>query len=65
MKIFTIVKPNTVRLVERFGKFNKVLSPGPHFVIPMVDKLTPSISLKEETFQIPNQTVITKDPIEI
>lgn len=32
-----IVKPNTVKTVEVFGKFNRVLRPGLNFIIPIVE----------------------------
>ncbi|MFA5917422.1 MAG: SPFH domain-containing protein [Candidatus Gracilibacteria bacterium] len=32
-----IVKPNTVRTVEVFGKYNRILRPGLSFIIPVVE----------------------------
>ncbi len=32
-----IVKPNTVKTVEVFGKFNRILRPGLNFIIPIVE----------------------------
>lgn len=60
-----IVKENTVRFIERFGKLNKKLTPGLHMFVPLVDWPTPVISLKEEISEIEHQKVITKDNVEI
>jgi regulator of protease activity HflC (stomatin/prohibitin superfamily) len=32
-----IVTPNTVRAVEFLGKFNRVLRPGFHFIVPFLE----------------------------
>ncbi|CDJ59103.1 SPFH domain / Band 7 family domain-containing protein, putative [Eimeria maxima] len=50
-------------VVERFGRFHRVLTPGLHFLIPLVDRLAYIHSLKEEALTIPNQTAITRDNV--
>lgn len=37
--IFAQIRPIEYGVVERFGKFTKVLEPGLHFLIPFVDKV--------------------------
>jgi regulator of protease activity HflC (stomatin/prohibitin superfamily) len=32
-----IVQPNTVKTVENFGKFNRILRAGLNFIIPIVE----------------------------
>ncbi|MDF1682684.1 MAG: hypothetical protein P1U46_02955 [Patescibacteria group bacterium] len=32
-----IVSPNTVKTVEFFGRFNRILRPGLNFIIPFVE----------------------------
>lgn len=41
-----VVRQQTARVVERLGKFKRVLQPGLHFVIPMIDRVSQPISLR-------------------
>jgi len=36
---FTIVRQNSAKIIERWGKFNRILKPGFRFVIPLADKV--------------------------
>jgi len=60
-----IVKENTVRFLERFGKLTKTLKPGLNFYIPLMYNATEVISLKESISELEHQKVITKDNVEI
>lgn len=61
-----VVVPQQIAwIVERFGRFHKVLEPGIHLLIPLVDRVSYMHSLKEDTIPIPNQQAITKDNVTI
>ena len=56
-----VVPQATARVVERFGRYQRVLEPGLNLVVPFVDTLRPSIDLREQVVTFPPQQVITKD----
>ena len=57
------VQQSTARVVERLGKFNRILDCGVHFVWPIFERVGPVISLKESVADFPPQSVITKDNV--
>jgi len=52
-------------VIERFGKFSRVLEPGLHLLIPFVDVIAYVRSRKEISIPIPNQAAITMDNVAI
>lgn len=59
-----IVRQSTALVVERLGKFHRLLNTGIHFIIPFIDKsVTGPISLKERVADFAPQPVITKDNV--
>ena len=46
-------------IVERMGKFNKILEPGVNVLIPLLDKVKYVQSLKEIAIDIPSQSAIS------
>ncbi len=60
-KSVKVVPQQSAWVVERLGKFNKVLNPGLNFMIPFVDKVAYRHSLKEIPLDTPAQVCITRD----
>jgi regulator of protease activity HflC (stomatin/prohibitin superfamily) len=56
-----IVPQARAGIVERFGRYNKTLSPGLNIVVPFVDRLRPLLDLREQVISFPPQPVITED----
>jgi regulator of protease activity HflC (stomatin/prohibitin superfamily) len=63
IRSFVIVPHAHTALVERLGKFNRVLDPGLHMLIPFVEKRSSIISKKEQVLDFKPQPVITKDNV--
>lgn len=57
-----IIRPYQNGLVERFGKFNRILKPGLNLVIPLFETMV-KVDLREQVVDIPPQEVITKDNV--
>lgn len=59
-----VVRQSTAIVVERFGRFHKVLNTGIRFIVPFMDRSVGSpISLKERVADFDPQPVITKDNV--
>ena len=56
-----IVPQARARNVERFGRYRKTLEPGLSFIVPFVDRVKPSIDLREQVVSFTGQPVITED----
>merc|ERR1740136_554489 len=56
-----IVKEGEVSIVERLGRFHKVITPGIHATIPLADRIRLTVSTREQIFDIPPQKCITSD----
>ncbi len=60
-----IVPQSDLFVVERLGKFNKVLHGGFHVIIPIVDSIRIILTSREQLVDIEKQSVITKDNVNI
>ena len=61
----TIVSMRHSYVVERLGKFRKVLDPGIHFLVPFIDNITYKHEIREQVVDIPSQTCITQDDMQV
>lgn len=61
LKAIKVVPQQTAWIVERLGKFNRVLNPGLNFIIPFIDRVAYKHSLKEIPLDTPSQVCITRD----
>ncbi|MBE9567299.1 MAG: paraslipin [Proteobacteria bacterium] len=59
------VPQNRAYVVERFGKYNKTMEAGLNFLLPFIDKIGYDRSLKEQAFDVPSQSAITRDNISL
>lgn len=60
-----LVPARTEYIVERFGKYNKTLKAGFHFLFPFIDQVAYMQDLKEHTIDVPPQRCFTKDEIQV
>src|ERR1700747_484885 len=56
-----VVPQATARVVERFGRYQRVLEPGLNLIVPFADRLRATIDPRERVVPSPPQQVITKD----
>ncbi|KAH8902089.1 hypothetical protein BR93DRAFT_367699 [Coniochaeta sp. PMI_546] len=61
--IIRFVPQQTAWIVERMGKFNRILQPGLAILIPFIDRIAYVKSLKEAAIEIPSQSAITADNV--
>ncbi len=64
-KTLLIVPERENVVVERLGKFQALLKPGLHFLIPFVDSVAYRQEVREQVIDIPSQSVITSDNIQV
>ncbi len=64
-KAIRLVPQARVVLVQRLGRYLKTAGSGPVFVIPFVDRILPTIDLREQVVPFPPQAVITSDNVGI
>ncbi|KAF2088835.1 stomatin family protein [Saccharata proteae CBS 121410] len=61
--IIRFVPQQTAWIVERMGKFNRILQPGLAVLIPFLDRIAYVKSMKETAIEIPSQSAITADNV--
>ena len=61
--VVRFVPQQTAWIVERMGKFNRILDPGLAILAPFIDRIAYVKSLKEVAIEIPKQSAITADNV--
>ncbi|QNM93479.1 SPFH/Band 7/PHB domain protein [Mycoplasma sp. Pen4] len=60
-KSIVIVPETQFVVIQKFGKFTKILERGFHMIIPVIEKIAVRDNCKEKVFDFPAQSVITRD----
>jgi regulator of protease activity HflC (stomatin/prohibitin superfamily) len=64
-KTFMVVHAHESVVKERLGKFAGVLKPGFHFMVPIMDRAAYRLEMREQVLDVPAQSCITKDNIQV
>lgn len=64
-KSIIIVPERENVIIERLGKFHNLLKPGIYFLIPFFDRAAYYHEVREQVIDIPSQSVITSDNIQV
>ena len=65
VKTAVVVPQQNAFVVERLGTYNGTLGAGFHILTPFVDVIRYRHSLKEQTYDIPEQVCITRDNVQV
>jgi len=60
-----IIPQQSATVIERLGKFDRVLHAGISYIIPFVDRVAYKHTLKEQAMDIPEQVCITRDNVQV
>jgi regulator of protease activity HflC (stomatin/prohibitin superfamily) len=60
-----IIPQQSAYVIERLGKFHRVLHAGISYIIPFVDRIAYRHTLKEQAMDIPEQICITRDNVQV
>ena len=58
-----VVPQSKAFVIERLGAYQCTWQTGMHFLIPIIDRISKQVSLKEQVADFPPQPVITKDNV--
>ncbi|CDH48763.1 stomatin family protein [Lichtheimia corymbifera JMRC:FSU:9682] len=61
--IIKFVPQQEAWIVERMGKFHRMLEPGLNVLMPIIDRIKYVKSLKETAIEVPSQSAITQDNV--
>ena len=60
-----VVPQQTAFVIEYLGRYNRTLHAGFHILIPFVERVAYRHNLKETALDVPEQTCITKDNVQV
>lgn len=60
-----IIPQQRIGVVERLGRFSRLLTPGINILIPIIDHVRTYHDLRIQQANVPPQTVITKDNVQV
>jgi len=60
-----IVPQSRAYVIERLGKYHATLEGGFHVIIPIIDSVAMTVTKQEQMIDIPGQSVITRDNVNI
>jgi regulator of protease activity HflC (stomatin/prohibitin superfamily) len=63
VQMIKIVPQQEAWVVEKFGKFDRVLQPGLNIIIPVMHRVAYKHTLKEEAIDVNAQTAISNDNV--
>jgi regulator of protease activity HflC (stomatin/prohibitin superfamily) len=64
-KTAVVVPQQSAYVVERLGKFSRVVKAGFHILIPFIERIAYRHTLKEQAIDIAEQICITKDNVQV
>jgi regulator of protease activity HflC (stomatin/prohibitin superfamily) len=64
-KTAVVVPQQNGYVIERLGKFSRVLNAGFHILIPFMERIAYRHTLKEQAIDIPEQVCITNDNVQV
>ncbi|MBN1697184.1 MAG: paraslipin [Spirochaetales bacterium] len=64
-KMIKIIPEQEAYIIERFGKYQKTIYAGFHLIVPVIQRAAYRHILKEEVIDVPPQTCITKDNVQV
>lgn len=64
-KTAVVVPQQSAYVVERLGKFSRVIKAGFHILVPFVERIAYRHTLKEQAVDIAEQVCITKDNVQV
>lgn len=65
LRCIVVVPNQSAYVVERLGKFHKVLYAGFHLLLPFLDVVAYRRNMKEQVLDVPKQTCITRDNVSV